>query len=94
VTTSLDRPLLIEVRPGEHSPTHLALLVIGSTELRYLADAAWLVERRVGELATAALADLWWGPALGHYRQGHRPPPYPADAPALPRPHRIRGGDA
>jgi hypothetical protein len=61
----------------------LALLSLGSEELRHLADAAWLAEQRAAERRTAALADVLWGPALGLYRQGHRPPPFPADAPPL-----------
>jgi hypothetical protein len=71
--------------------TRLELLALGSEELRHLADAAWLAERRVAELRTAALAGLWWGPALGAYRKNHHPPPYPADAPPLPP--RLSRGD-
>jgi hypothetical protein len=59
-------------------------MALGSEELRHLADAAWLRERREHEQHIARLADVIWGPALGAYRKGRRPPAYPADAPSLP----------
>jgi hypothetical protein len=54
-------------------------------ELQSLAERRLDAERRAGEERTADLADRYWGLALGHYRQGHQPPPWPADAPPLPR---------
>lgn len=60
----------------------LAFTYLSAEELRHIADARRLLEDRLGEERTAALAELLWDkPALGHYRRDHRPPAYPEDAP-------------
>jgi hypothetical protein len=63
----------------------IQMLALGSEKLGHLAHAAWLIERRRAEKRIARLADVVWGPALGAYRKHHQPPPYPPDAPPLPR---------
>jgi len=60
----------------------LALMALGSEELRHLEEAAWLAEQRAAEHHTAALADIWWGPALGAFPRRRRS--FPSDAPPLP----------
>ena len=61
-------------------------------ETRAAEDAYWAgleTERQAAEERIARLAELYDQPAVGHYRrQGHRPPPYPADALPLPAPSR------
>ncbi len=55
-----------------------------SDELRALYEARWQLERQAAEHRVADLSELLWGPALGAYRENHKPSPYPADAPPLP----------
>ncbi len=61
--------------------------MLTAEELRHLAEARDMIERRRADDHVDHLARVMWDkPALGAYRQDHRPPSCPPDAPPTPPP--------